>query len=90
MTFVAKVQLAGLSPSDLLVQSCHGHLDSHGDVHEPSTLTLEPQGAIQDGWQTYEGKIVCDAAGRYGYRLRVLPSHANLATPLEPNLVTWG
>jgi len=90
MTFVAKVQLAGLSPSDLLVQSCHGHLDSHGDVHEPSTLTLEPQGTIQDGWQTYEGKIVCDAAGRYGYRLRVLPSHANLATPLEPNLVTWG
>ena len=33
--------------------------------------------------------ISCHFSGVYGYQVRVLPDHADLATPFLPGLITW-
>jgi starch phosphorylase len=38
----------------------------------------------------FEGRVPCRSSGQYGYTVRVLPKHANLANPFEPGLVAWG
>lgn len=91
MKFGARVQLGGLKASDVLVQVCHGPLDSDADVKAVQPpLTLSAKGPAGDGWTAYAGEIPCVAGGRFGYRIRVLPNNADLANPFEPNLVTWG
>ena len=90
MPFKTRIQLGNLLPSDVMVQVCHGPLDSHGEVQSPHTLNLVPTGSFHDGGQAFEGQIPCAASGRFGYRIRVLPNHPHLATPLEPKLVLWG
>jgi len=33
--------------------------------------------------------LSCDAAGRYGYTVRVVPSHPDLSSFAELGVVTW-
>jgi starch phosphorylase len=71
------------------VQVCYGLLDNQGAIASPSVLPLEPAGAA-DGMVVFEGRVPCRSSGQYGYTVRVLPKHANLANPFEPGLVAWG
>ena len=50
---------------------------SHNGAHEGST------------W-LFTGTIPCRSSGQYGFAVRVLPQHADLANPFEPGLVCWG
>ena len=51
-------------------------------------MTLAGQGSA-DGEYRYSGGFACDAAGRYGFGVRVLPAHTDLATPSEMGCVAW-
>jgi glycogen phosphorylase len=37
----------------------------------------------------FVGELSCDAAGRYGFTVRVVPHHPDLATFAEVGVVTW-
>jgi glycogen phosphorylase len=85
----ARLQLAGLAPDDVQVELYQGALDPHGQIVNPTTVVMEPQG--KDGNQTtiYTGDVVYDASGLQGLTLRILPKHANLSSPHELGLILW-
>lgn len=90
----AKVQLGSFGPDDVEVQLCHGVLDAMGEIGEPRTIALHPEGALAPagGQRTvvYSGKVPCYASGLFGFTVRVLPKHQNLPHLFESGLVTWG
>jgi starch phosphorylase len=37
----------------------------------------------------YHGELQPDSAGRYGFTVRVLPAHPDLAQPVELGRIAW-
>jgi glycogen phosphorylase len=87
----ARVHLGGIRPADVEVQLCYGLLDTMGEISDPRPLALSPNGE-PDGTRTvtFRGSVPCRASGQFGFSVRVLPKHPNLAHSFEPGLVTWG
>jgi starch phosphorylase len=83
-----RVNLGAVRPDEVDVQLCYGLLDAKGEVAEPRALSLKPSG--NGPVATFSGSVPCTASGQFGFGVRVLPKHANLANPFEPGLVTWG
>ena len=87
-TVTAHVVLGSLGPHDVTVQLVHGPV-GHGDelVH-PATTAMQPDGA-DDGMARYVGSFSCTDPGRYGFTVRVLPAHPDLASPVELGRIAW-
>jgi glycogen phosphorylase len=87
----ARVQLGALTPEDVEVQLYHGAMDSLGEIAAPHMAVLQPVGAASaNPGATFGGSVPCAASGQYGFLVRVLPRHPDLANSFEPGLVTWG
>ena len=86
----AVVSLGALGVEDVDVQLIHGHV-GHND--ELTTVALEPMApdgpADQLGAHRFAGDFVCSAPGRYGFTVRVVPSHPDLTWPSDLGLSTW-
>lgn len=82
MTVRAEVDLAGLSPSEVLVQAVIGRAD---DDDEISDATVSEMSATEtaDGSTRFEAVVPLPHAGVLGYTVRVLPRHDLLAAPAE-------
>jgi len=89
-TVSVAVELGPLEPSDVAVQLLHGPVAQGDELVGPQVVTLAYQGIGDDGAALYEGSFTCDVAGRYGYTVRVLPHHPDLASPVELGRVIWG
>jgi starch phosphorylase len=85
---VARVRLGALSPEDVTVEAYYGRLDPNGDFLERETATLEATDSA-DGVFTFSGTIPCTKTGRYGFTVRVTPSHKRLENRFVMGLVTW-
>jgi starch phosphorylase len=85
---VARVRLGALSPEDVTVEAYYGRLDPNGDFLERETATLEATDSA-DGVFTFSGTIPCAKTGRYGFTVRVTPSHKRLENRFVMGLVTW-
>ncbi len=86
MTLRAAVQLAGLDPSDVLVQAVVGRVDEADQLDEPTTVQAKHVGKVDgsaDAADRFEAVVPLPHAGLLGYTVRVLPSHDLLATPAE-------
>src|SRR5439155_14026227 len=86
----AKIHLGALTPDDVQVQLFHGLVDNMGEIPRPATAPMGTNGSAEGGVWVYEGVIPCRSSGQFGYVVRVLPKHADLATAFEPGLVCWG
>jgi glycogen phosphorylase len=84
------VRLGSLGPDDVAVQLLHGPVASGDELVGPQILTLNPVDGGSSGTFTYAGTFSCEAAGRYGLTVRVLPSHPDLATPVALGRIVWG
>jgi len=85
---VARVRLGSLLPEDVIVEAYYGKLDQDGEFTERETVPLE----IADsgsGLYTFRGHIPCRKTGRFGYTVRVMPSHERLENRFAMGLVTW-
>ncbi|WP_435122405.1 alpha-glucan family phosphorylase [Amycolatopsis thermoflava] len=74
----AKVDLAGLAPSEVEVQTVVGRVGDTDELAEPMTVRMEPS---QEG--EYIATLRLPRAGSLGYTVRILPRHDLLATPAE-------
>jgi starch phosphorylase len=87
---LAQVRLGALTPDDVAVQLVHGPLDQGeflmGELIEP----MEVAGKAADGttW-CYNGSFSIERPGRYGFALRVVPSHPDLLTFAEVGRIAW-
>ena len=83
------MRLGNLSSKDLSVAAYFGPVDSKADFLDRSTIPLQP--LRQEGdVSVFHGDIPCDTAGRFGFRVRVLPSHVLLSNPHCLGLILWG
>ena len=72
------------------MQLVHGPV-GHGDYLMAERIEpMEVSGKASDGttW-CYKGSFSCERPGRYGYALRVVPSHPDLLTFAEVGRVAW-
>jgi starch phosphorylase len=90
MEVKARVHLGNVSAEDVEVQLFHGHVDSLGEISQPRTVTMSPNGHRDGPVWTFKGRIRCRSSGQHGFAVRVLPKHADLGNPFEPGLVCWG
>ena len=83
------MSLGPIAPSDLAVDIYYGQVDSKAEFLDRSTTSLQIC-SQKDGKAVFCGEIPCKAVGRYGFRVRVLPSHPLLANPYSLGLILWG
>jgi starch phosphorylase len=85
----AVVDLGSLDRDDIEVQLLHGPVGSNEELNPASVLPMELVGLDGEGSYRYAGSFVCERAGRYGFTVRVVPSHPDLSTFAELGCVTW-
>ncbi|MDQ6727281.1 MAG: alpha-glucan family phosphorylase [Actinomycetota bacterium] len=92
----AAVALGTLSPSDVDVQLVHGPVGPTDELTDTAIVTmalvpptLSDAGAVAETGHRYEGSFTCERAGRYGFTVRVVPSHPHLSTFAEMGRVAW-
>ena len=78
VTVRARVDLNGLSPSDVEVQAVIGRVADSGELSEVVTATMAPGDD-----SAYAADLALPHVGSVGYTVRVLPHHELLATPAE-------
>jgi starch phosphorylase len=81
---LAAVTLGALSPDDVAVQLLHGPVGPDGELELAVVVAMQP---VTDG--EFSGEFTCDAAGRYGFTVRVVPAHPDVATFADVGVVTW-
>jgi starch phosphorylase len=81
----AVVDLGPLDPADVAVELLHGVVGPNDELVSPQRLAMSSDAG--DG--RYSGSFTCDTAGRYGFTVRVVPSHVDLTTPLELGQIVW-
>jgi starch phosphorylase len=85
----AEVSLGELTPKDVRVQLVIGRVNRRGEIVGAEAVDMHPVDEPEHGLLTYEGVAVPPESGLYGYALRVLPYHEDLATPFIPGLIRW-
>ncbi|MBI2892654.1 MAG: alpha-glucan family phosphorylase [Deltaproteobacteria bacterium] len=85
----AVVQLGGLQPSDIVVETFTGKLDGRSDLGEPDAIQMALEEDLGGGRFRYAGQIRCRATGAHAYTVRVVPYHPALSHKLEVGLVRW-
>ncbi|MEW6154427.1 MAG: alpha-glucan family phosphorylase [Actinomycetota bacterium] len=89
-TVTASLELGPLSPFDVTVELVHGPVGLNDELAPAGVVTMVAgSNGIGEGTSTYTGTFVCERAGRYGFTVRVVPSHPDLANPAEVGRVTW-
>jgi starch phosphorylase len=86
----ALLHLGALEPADVTVQLYHGPLDTRSEITPGQATAMEwKQKQDDEGNHLFVGSIPLRSSGRYGYTLRVLPRHEDLANPHHMGLILW-
>jgi starch phosphorylase len=85
----AEVALGSLHEDDVQVQLVHGPVGQHDEIEHPTIATMTPVGDNGSGGLRYRGTFSCSTAGRYGFTVRVVPSHVDLINSVELGRVAW-
>jgi starch phosphorylase len=89
-TVTATVALGPLAADDVAVQLLHGTVGPNDEITAPTVLAMAPAGPGDERERfRYVGRFSCEQAGRYGYALRVVPAHPDLAGLAEMGCVAW-
>jgi starch phosphorylase len=74
----ARIDLAGLKPSDVDVQAVVGKVGDGDELHDFVTVPMDSTGIGE-----FTAKLQLPHAGSLGYTVRVVPRHPMLASPAE-------
>jgi len=83
------VALGELSPGDVTVEVVCGRVDYSDEIGEQETSPLSLAGPPADGVARYAGEVRLGRPGPFGYTVRVVPCHPQLATKAEMGLVSY-
>lgn len=85
----ARVYLGTLTPKDVTVQLYLGHVDADDEITAAQAITMTMVEKKENTYLYEANDAACLKSGEHGFTVRVLPSHADLATPFIPGLITW-
>jgi starch phosphorylase len=83
----AFVALGDLVPEDVSVQLVHGRTTSEDDLVDTSTDLLAVAESYDGGRHRFDGDVVLDHSGGFGYTVRVVPRNALLTSVAELGVV---
>jgi starch phosphorylase len=86
----AQVSLGELDPTDVEVQVVFGTTAPDDELLEPRNEAMHPVGpGDRPGWLRFEHDLAFTAAGTYGFTVRVVPNHPDLASYAQLGRVVW-
>jgi len=71
------------------VELLYGVLDTEGLITEPVKLLMAPVGGKKKGATQFTAALTCETSGRYGYTVRIMPTHPQLSDPFKMGLMHW-
>ena len=83
------VSLGALEADDVEVQLVHGVVGQGDELESPEIVAMVPVERTDDIHARYRGEFACEEAGRYGFTVRVVPSHEDLAASAELGRIAW-
>ena len=83
----ATVRLGDLSTDDISVELAHGRVGANNELVDPEVTEMKA-GECVDQTCVYHGRFNTEAAGLYGFTVRVIPSHPDLTNQMDLGLVT--
>ena len=83
------MDLGELGVDDVAVEVVHGAVGQNDEITGATVDHLRTQPSAAGGSALFGGDLSCAHPGRYGLTVRVVPTHADLATPVEMGLVAW-
>jgi starch phosphorylase len=83
-----RIRTGRVSSDDVCVQLAHGRVGASGALVDPQLIDLGLE-RTDDGVHTYRGSFTAEAAGLYGYAVRVLPHHRDLPNRMDMGLIDW-
>lgn len=88
----AWIHLGEINPEDVRVDLYYGPIDPEGKFIERKIQPMKLSSLSGEKTYQYDTEIVCKEAGRFGYKIRVMPYHENLVPSyyLLGQLVNWG
>ncbi|HOS98334.1 MAG TPA: alpha-glucan phosphorylase, partial [Deltaproteobacteria bacterium] len=89
ITIRAEVKLGSISPSDVSVRAYYGTIDDAGNLSNAKDVMMDHIKELGRGSHLFESRITCETTGRFGYSVRVLPSHSSLIYPVDMGLICW-
>ncbi len=81
--------LGEIKPTDVSVELYYGQLDAKGNITNRELSKLNCIESDSSSNHTFEGDIPCKRSGRFGFNIRITPSHENLANKFSENLIVW-
>lgn len=87
MSVRAFVALGGLSPEDVDVQLVHGRSTGEDELVETTVLSLKAAESYDGGRHRFDGDLLLDHSGAFGYTVRVIPRNDLLASTAELGVV---
>lgn len=84
----ALVDLAGLSPDDVVVECYGGRLSSKGDIVDGVRVPMSLEGK-EGQYYRYKLALRGELTGQIGHTVRILPVHPALDGRFIPGLVRW-
>jgi starch phosphorylase len=94
----ALVALGQLDQRDVEVQLLHGPVGANEELQPAAIVTMDLVGLDEPGpadggeaknLHRYSGSFACERAGRYGFTVRVVPSHPDMRNFAELGCVAW-
>jgi starch phosphorylase len=83
----AFVALGELTPADVDVQLVHGVINSEDDLVDTRIEPLRLAESYEGGRHRFDGDLVLDHSGAFGYTVRVVPHNDLLTSPAELGVV---
>jgi starch phosphorylase len=84
-----EVSLGGLEPRDVAVEIYAGPLNETGEIVRGQTVKMDDGQPGDAGARRYHSEVVCQASGRHGFSVRILPTHHDLVTNFDLGIITW-
>jgi glycogen phosphorylase len=85
----ATVNLAGLSPEDVLVEAYSGVVDNQGNFQNAIGVPMEFESENEDGLPRFTGELASPQSGQFGLTVRVFPRHSALPSKHALFKVKW-
>ena len=84
----AFITLGEIEKDEVQVQLLHGLVGTNDELMKPAVVPMTLSNS-ENGRFVYAGSFTCGEPGRYGFTVRVVPSHTDLTGFAETGLVTW-
>lgn len=83
---MAWVELGALNPQDVTVEVVYGRIAADFQIEEAGAVPMVFD-SLDGAASLFKGVVPCIRSGKFGFALRVLPRHPDLANPYQTGLI---